>query len=157
MRVEHFREAELGGLPLFAELRHLRVELRLLEARGAPVLRAFFLQGVLKLGAGQGGLDLLLADPPAGPDGLGPDVFRMRVDRVSDSRFDRMALLEFLDRREEAGKLVSASEQEMHYLHQRVFWRIDAGEEKADWDSMPKPGDELWMRIPEGKIYIVSK
>ena len=90
-------------------------------------------------------------------DGPGESVYRMRVDRVSDSRFDRMALLEFLDRSEEADKLVSASEQEMHYLHQRVFWRIDAGEEKANWDSMPKPGDELWMYIPEGKIYIVNK
>lgn len=90
-------------------------------------------------------------------DGPGESVYRMRVDRVSDSRFDRMALLEFLDRSDEADKLVSASEQEMHYLHQRVFWRIDAGEGKANWDSMPKPGDELWMYIPEGKIYIVNK
>jgi len=90
-------------------------------------------------------------------DGPGPDVFRMRVDRISDSRFDRMALLEFLDREPEADKLVGATEQEMHYLHQRVFWRIDAGEEKSNWDDMPKPGDELWIRIPIGKIYIVNK
>ena len=90
-------------------------------------------------------------------DGPGEDVYRMRVDRVSDSRFDRMALLEFLDRREDADALVGASDQEMHYLHQRVFWRIDAGEGKSNWDDLPKPGDELWMRIPVGKIYIVNK
>ncbi len=90
-------------------------------------------------------------------DGPGRDVYRMRVDRVSDSRFDRMALLEFLNRREDADELVGASEQEMHYLHQRVFWRIDAGEGKCNWDELPKPGDELWMQIPEGKIYIVNK
>lgn len=90
-------------------------------------------------------------------DGPGPDVYRMRVDRVSDSRFDRMALLEFLDRREDADSLVSASEQEMHYLHQRVFWRLDAGEGKSHWDELPDKGDELWVRIPVGKIYIVNK
>ena len=90
-------------------------------------------------------------------DGPGDDVFRMRVDRVSDSRFDRMALLEFLDRRDEAGPLVDASEQEMHYLHQRVFWRIDVDGGKGDWDSLPERGDELYVRIPVGKIHIVTK
>ena len=90
-------------------------------------------------------------------EGPGEDVYRMRVDRVSDSRFDRMALLEFLDRRADADELVGASDQEMHYLHQRVFWRIDAGEGKSNWDALPKPGDELWIRIPVGKIYIVNK
>ena len=90
-------------------------------------------------------------------DGPGEDVYRMRVDRVSDSRFDRMALLEFLDRRDDADKLVGASEQEMHYLHQRVFWRLDAGEGKSHWDELPNKGDELWVRIPTGKIYIVNK
>ena len=90
-------------------------------------------------------------------DGPGPGVYRMRVDRVSDSRFDRMALLEFLDREPGADDLVGASEQEMHYLHQRVFWRIDAGEGKKNWDQLPKRGDELWMKIPSGGIYIVER
>ncbi|MBQ9002291.1 MAG: ABC transporter, partial [Eggerthellaceae bacterium] len=90
-------------------------------------------------------------------DGPGPNVYRMRVDRVSDSRFDRMALLEFLDRNSEADELVAAHEQEMHYLHQRVFWRIDAGEGKSHWDELPNKGDELWVRIPVGKIYVVTK
>jgi len=90
-------------------------------------------------------------------EGPGEGVYHVRVDRVSDSRFDRMALLEFLDRRKDAGALVAASEQEMHYLHQRVFWRIDAGPGKSNWDELPQQGDELWVRIPAGKIYIVSR
>jgi len=45
----------------------------------------------------------------------------------------------------------------MHYLHQRVFWRIDAGAGKSNWDQLPQRGDELWIHIPVGKIYIVSK
>lgn len=90
-------------------------------------------------------------------DGPGPSVYRMRVDRVSDSRFDRMALLEFLDRCDDADDLVAAHEQEMHYLHQRVFWRIDAGEGKMGWDSLPKRGDELYVRIPAERIALVNK
>ena len=90
-------------------------------------------------------------------DGPGECVYRMRVDRVSDSRFDRMALLEFLDREDDAEALVGVSEQEMHYLHQRVFWRIDAGQGKDNWEHLPKPGDELWMHIPINKVYIVNK
>ncbi len=90
-------------------------------------------------------------------DGPGEDVYHMRVDRVSDSRFDRMALLEFLDRRADADALVSASEQEVHYLHQRVFWRISAGDGNRSWDELPKPGDELWMHIRPEKLYIVNK
>ncbi len=90
-------------------------------------------------------------------DGPGDETFRMRIDRVSDSRFDRMALLEFLDRREDADALVAVSEQEMHYLHQRVFWRIDAGEGKNRWDELPNKGDELYIRIPASKVHIVTK
>ena len=89
-------------------------------------------------------------------DGPGESVYRMRVDRVSDSRFDRMALLEFLDRRDDADALVGASEQEMHYLHQRVFWRIDAGQGKSNWDELPSTGDELYVRIPADKIHLVT-
>ena len=92
-----------------------------------------------------------LADAP------GPGVHRVRVDRVSDSRFDRMALLEFLDRRDTADDLVAAHEQDMHYLHQRVFWRLDVDGGRGDWEALPKAGDELLIRIPVGKIYIVTK
>ena len=87
----------------------------------------------------------------------GENVYRMRVDSVSDSRFDRMVLLQFLDRHEAAGSMVSATEQEMHYLHQRVFWRIDAGPGKADWNKLPKRGDELLVRIPPEKLYVVTR
>ena len=90
-------------------------------------------------------------------DGPGEGVFRMRVDRVSDSRFDRMALLEFLDRDPRAERLVDVNDQEMHYLHQRVFWRIEAGEGATPWDKLPQRGEELYVRIPTGKIYIVNK
>ena len=90
-------------------------------------------------------------------DGPGDEIHRVRVDRVSDSRFDRMALLEFLDRDGEAGNLVQAHEQEMHYLHQRAFWRIDVNAGCGDWASLPDRGDELWVRIPADKIHLVTR
>ena len=90
-------------------------------------------------------------------DGPGDEIHRVRVDRVSDSRFDRMALLEFLDRDGEAGNLVQAHEQEMHYLHQRAFWRIDVNAGRGDWASLPDRGDELWVRIPADKIHLVTR
>ncbi|MBQ3301601.1 MAG: ATP-binding cassette domain-containing protein [Eggerthellaceae bacterium] len=85
----------------------------------------------------------------------GPNVYRMRVDRVSDSWFDRTALLEFLDRSERADDLVDATDQEMHYLHQRLFWRVDLKGKQPD--ELPQPNDEVLMVIPPESLYVVSR
>ncbi|MBQ9042894.1 MAG: ATP-binding cassette domain-containing protein [Eggerthellaceae bacterium] len=87
-------------------------------------------------------------------DGPGENVYRMRVDRTSDSRFDRMCLLSFLDRFDGAPELVGAADQEMHFLHQRVYWRINMLYDKRE---LPEVGDELYVRLPVDKIYIVNK
>lgn len=84
----------------------------------------------------------------------GENVFRVRVDRVSDSRFERTALLRFLDRGEYASKEVQAYEDEMKYLHQRVFWR--AGTLGTPRHELPREGDELLIHIPKECIYLVS-
>lgn len=88
-------------------------------------------------------------------DGPGENCFRMRVDRASDSRFDRTLLLGFVDRDESAAPTVSHTEDEMKYLHQHMFWRVS----KTDVDpaALPKTGDELWVRIPKNRIYLVTK
>ncbi len=78
--------------------------------------------------------------------GAGENCYRMRVDRVSDSRFDRSALLAFLDRSEEDMATVAREDDEMRFLHQHLFWRVDK----------LAVGDELWIRLPQERIYIVS-
>ena len=87
-------------------------------------------------------------------EGPGTNVFRMRVDRVSDSRFDRMCLLSFLDRDEGAEDLVDAADQEVHYLHQRIYWRINMLYDSAD---RPEEGQELLMQLAPEHLYVVTR
>ena len=88
-------------------------------------------------------------------NGPGENCYRVRVDRVSDSRFDRTVLLGFLDRAQDEAPTVSADEDEMKYLHQHLFWRVD--KLKAGSGELPCEGDELWIRIPPDKVYLVSR
>lgn len=83
----------------------------------------------------------------------GTNVFRARVDRTSDSRFDRMCLLGFLDRDVDSEALVSATDQEMHFLHQHMYWRVNIEEGVR----LPEVGDELLVRIPEQHVYVVCR
>ena len=87
--------------------------------------------------------------------GPGRNCFRMRVDRVSDSRFERTALLGFLDRSPEAAPAVERTEDEMKYLHQHLFWRVD--KLKTDAELLPHEGEELWIHIPDDKLYLVER
>lgn len=79
----------------------------------------------------------------------------MRVDRVSDSRFDRSALVAFVDRAPDAEPAVDAMEEEMRFLHQHLFWRIDMLKDTSY--PLPEPGEELLVRIPKSRLYLVSR
>lgn len=83
------------------------------------------------------------------------NAYRVRVVRTSDSRFDRSVLLEFLDRSPKADAAVSQTENEMAYLEQHLFWRVD--KLSVPENELPVKDEELWIRIPKGKIYLVSK
>lgn len=85
----------------------------------------------------------------------GPNTYRVRVVRTSDSRFDRSVLLEFLDRAAKADRAISQTENEMAYLEQHLFWRVD--KLKVPENELPIRGQELLIRIPTEKIYLVSK
>ena len=87
-------------------------------------------------------------------DGPGVNVFRMRVDRVSDSRFERTVLLSFLDRQDNACNEERA-QAEMRYLHERLFWRIDLL--ATPEDHLPREGDELLIHIDPQALYLVEK
>lgn len=87
-------------------------------------------------------------------DKPGCNVYRVRVDRTSDSRFERMCLLSFLDRDERAEPLVNAVDQEVHFLHQRLFWRVSMRDANG---QLPEVGDELLIRIPPEHLYVVTQ
>lgn len=88
-------------------------------------------------------------------NGPGQNSYRVRVVRTSDSRFDRSVLLEFLDRSPKADTAISQTENEMMFLEQHLFWRID--KLKVPENELPVKDQELWIRIPEEKVYLVSK
>lgn len=85
----------------------------------------------------------------------GRNTHRVRVVRTSDSRFDRSALLEFLDREPGADKVVDQTENEMKYLEQHLFWRID--KLKVPEEKLPVKDEVLLIRIPSDRVYLVSK
>ena len=74
---------------------------------------------------------------------------------MSDSRFERTALLGFIDRDAAASDSISCEESEMTYLHQHLFWRVD--KLKVPAEELPHEGEELWIRIPEDRLYLVNK
>lgn len=88
-------------------------------------------------------------------DGPGENVYRARVDRVSDSRFERTALLGFVDACRDEREILDRNEDEMKYLHQHMFWRVD--KLRADEASLPSEGEELWICIPKDRVYLVSR
>ena len=99
------------------------------------------------------GVRAFYVHPAKGP---GPNNFRVRVDRVSDSRFERTVLLAFLDRDErEVPTVANRNEEEMKYLHQHLFWRTDKlAVPREEW---PEEGDELWIHIDPGRVYVVNR
>lgn len=88
-------------------------------------------------------------------DGPGPNCFRMRVDRASDSRFERSLLLAFLDRCDDGAEEGDREEDEMHFLHRRLSWRV--GTVDVPESQLPRVGDELWIYIDPDRLYLVTK
>lgn len=86
-------------------------------------------------------------------EGPGENCYRMRVDRTSDSRFERTVFLAFLDR-DPKDAAVAFDDNEMSYLHQHLFWRVSKREPEQ---ALPEVGDELWIRIPPDKVYLVGR
>lgn len=85
----------------------------------------------------------------------GRNTYRVRVVRTSDSRFDRSVLLEFLDRTSGSDPVVEQTENEMKYLEQHLFWRVD--KLKVPGEKLPVKDEVLLIHIPSDKVYLVSK
>ena len=46
------------------------------------------------------------------------------------------------------------AEDEMKYLHQHMFWRVP---KVGGGGRLPEVGDEVWIRIPTDRIYLVAR
>lgn len=98
-----------------------------------------------------------------------PNVFRMRCDRVSDSRFERAVMAAFVD---EAGEQLSANLRELGtqgnepcspappenteqaFLKSHVRWNIDK-HITAD-NALPERGDCVFLTFPPEALYVVT-
>lgn len=88
--------------------------------------------------------------------GPGPNVFRVRADRVSDSRFERTAMLSFLDA-EGADVAKDAAEEDstMKFLKNHIQWKVD--KLAASCEPLPEEGDEFLIEIPPRSMYLVTR
>ncbi|WP_303250238.1 sulfate/molybdate ABC transporter ATP-binding protein [uncultured Slackia sp.] len=86
----------------------------------------------------------------------GPNVFRVRADRVSDSRFERTVMLSFLDA-EGADVAKDAAEEDstMKFLKNHVQWKVD--KLAASHEPLPEVGDEFLIEIPPRSMYLVTR
>ena len=97
------------------------------------------------------GVRAFYLEPAFGP---GENVFLMRADRVSDSRFDRTVLLSFVERDRFLDDEAAGDKGEIHAIHERLFWRIDMLRQNKF--PLPNKGDELYIRILPDKLYLVN-
>lgn len=90
-------------------------------------------------------------------DKPGENVFRMRADRVSDSRFERTVMLGFLDAEQSPQRLHDVAEEDetMKFLRTHLQWRVD--KLKVESGELPEEGDELLIRIPSEAVYLVTR
>lgn len=86
----------------------------------------------------------------------GVNVFRVRADRVSDSRFERTVMLSFLDAQGEAAAKDAAEEDStMKFLKNHIQWRVD--KLAASAGPLPEEGDEFLIEIPPRSMYLVTR
>ena len=86
-------------------------------------------------------------------DGPGENCYRVRCDRATDSRFERTFMLGFLDARIDRSAFSDPEDNEMSYLHQHMVWRRSF----SSPGGVPERGDELWIRIPPDRVYLVTR
>ena len=88
-------------------------------------------------------------------EGPGRNVFRVRVDRITESRFELVALLRLLDRANADSAESAEGESEMRYLHRHLSWRMNTLYESPE--SIPHEGEELYIELPTERIHFVTR
>ena len=80
-------------------------------------------------------------------DGDGENCYLTRVVHKTESRFENALMLQFVG---------SQNDEEIRdNLDKCLYWRVDTLK-YAD-DQIPNVGDEVWVKIPKDKIYMVTK
>ena len=87
----------------------------------------------------------------------GPNVFRMRADRVSDSRFERSVMLSFMDPQmsPQMEKDIAEEDESMKFLKLHLQWKVD--KLAVPEEELPEVGDELLIEIPSRAMYMVTR
>ncbi len=99
--------------------------------------------------------DLKLA---AGPGKTPNDnVFHVRADRISDSRFERAIMMTVLDIEGQEARSARDSQNpnKAHFLKSRIQWAID--KTHYDLSKLPVEGEDFYIRIPDNCVNLVSK
>lgn len=93
-------------------------------------------------------------------DGPGQNNYHVKVVEISDTRYNRTAMLAFTDSdNAEAAQASSAAEgedgEEANTSSHWIGWRVD----KLDMPEreLPHPGEELWIHIPQDRIFLVNR
>lgn len=85
--------------------------------------------------------------------GAGQNNYHVRVVRVSDSRFERSIMLEFLDTQDKEPSKTSDPD-EIFSLKEELFWKMNI-DYFAD-QNLPEKGDEFWVHLDEDRIYLAT-
>lgn len=92
--------------------------------------------------------------PGAAPE---DNVFHVRADRISDSRFERTIMSSTV---EYTGEVAAAlhddrNPDEARFAKGHIQWNID--KTRDDVSVLPNEGDEFYLRIPRDRVHLVSK
>lgn len=84
------------------------------------------------------------------------NVFRVRCDRVSDSRFERAVMVAFLDAHSDDGSAWDdyVDDESMRFFKTHVRWNVD--KHVVPDDLLPQEGDELTLYFPPDALYLVT-
>ncbi len=80
-------------------------------------------------------------------DDEGENCFKVRVVNKTKSRFENALMLQFLCNKKD--------EDVRDNFDKCLYWRVDTLKQKIE--DVPCIGDEIWIKIPKDKIYMVTK
>lgn len=84
-----------------------------------------------------------------------PNVFRMRCDRISDTRFERTVMASFVDGYPDQVEHSVSEDESLRFFKTHVRWNID--KHMVPDDQLPEQGDVVWLQFPADKLYVVTR